>query len=51
MLSLQRQPTNPDFVSLEDKTITVIDGGGKGQTATITDYDPETHAYTIERAR
>ena len=36
VLSLQRQPTNPDFVSLEGKTITVIDGGGKGQTATIT---------------
>ena len=48
VLSLQRQPTNPDFVSLENKTITVIDGGGKGQTGTIKHYDPETHEYTIE---
>jgi len=50
VLSLQRQPTNPDFVSLEHKTITVIDGPGKGQHTTIKSYDPETRAYTTDGA-
>ena len=36
-------------MSLEGKTITVIDGGGKGQTRDDHHYDPETHEYTIEQ--
>ena len=48
VLSLQRQPTNPDFVSLEGKTITVIDGARQGQSATITGYDAETRKYTVD---
>ena len=41
-VSLQRHATNPDAISLVGKTITVVEGPGAGQTATIVSYDSTT---------
>ena len=46
IVSLQRQETNP-VGSRSGKTITVVDGAGKGQTAMINGYNPETNTFTI----
>ncbi|MFL6014724.1 MAG: beta strand repeat-containing protein, partial [Gaiellaceae bacterium] len=48
VVSLERQPTNADFVRLDGKTITIIDGPGQGQSTTIGHYDPETHVFTLD---
>ena len=47
IVSLQRHATNPVAIELRNMTITVVDGAGKGQTATITGYDAETNSFTI----
>ncbi|HEX6132112.1 MAG TPA: hypothetical protein VF044_10290, partial [Actinomycetota bacterium] len=49
LVSLQRHATNPDAITLVNKTITIIEGTGTGQTATIEAYDPETRRYTLDR--
>src|SRR5258705_5435690 len=46
-LSLQRHATNLNAIALVDKTLTIVDGTGKGQTGTIVAYDPETRSYTV----
>ena len=48
-VSVQRHDTNPDAVTLVGKTITVVDGPGAGQTATITGYDSTNQTYTLDR--
>ena len=47
VVSLERHEINPDAVTLKDKFITVVEGAGKGQTARIVDYNPETRTYTL----
>ena len=49
VVSLERHEVNPDQVTLKDKLITIVEGAGKGQTAKILDYDPETRTYTLDR--
>ena len=49
VVSLERHEINPEQISLADKFITVVEGAGKGQTAKILDYDPESRTYTLDR--
>jgi len=48
-VSLQRHATNPDAITLAGKTITIVEGPGAGQTATIVSYDSTTSTYTLDR--
>src|SRR6185295_8652608 len=46
-ISLQRHETNQAALELQGKQITIIQGTGTGQTATITGYNPEFRLFTI----
>src|SRR5262249_49282297 len=48
-LSLQQHAVNTAAIALAQKTITIIDGQGRGQSAKIVDYDPESKEYTLDR--
>ena len=48
-VSLQNHDTNPNALSLVGKQITITEGAGAGQTATITAYDPATGTYTLDQ--
>ncbi|MGB8167836.1 MAG: calcium-binding protein, partial [Chthoniobacteraceae bacterium] len=48
-MSVENHPTNPNALALEGKILTIIDGTGRGQTAKITAYDPETRQFTLDR--
>ena len=48
-LSLQRHASNPNAISLVGQRITIVAGTGKGESAFITAYDPESKKYTLDR--
>ncbi len=48
-ISLQGHETNPQAIGLVGKTLTIVDGTGKGQTAQILGYDAEAKEYTLDR--
>ncbi|HXG49762.1 MAG TPA: hypothetical protein VNO52_19245, partial [Methylomirabilota bacterium] len=48
-VSLQRHTTNSDAIALNGKTVTIVEGTGRGQSATILAYDPETRDYLLDR--
>ncbi|HVP74739.1 MAG TPA: hypothetical protein VMS63_01865, partial [Gaiellaceae bacterium] len=49
-ISLQNHDTNPNALSLVGKQITITEGAGAGQTATITAYDPSNGTYTLDQS-
>jgi hypothetical protein len=48
IISVPSHPTNTQALSLEDKTLTIIDGSGAGQTATIASYDQESKGFILD---
>ena len=47
IVSIPGQVTNQDAVTLIDTRIDIVDGTGRGQTGTITAYDPAARLYTV----
>jgi len=47
IISLPGHEINQNALELTDKTLTVVEGPGRGQTAVISAYDPETKAYAL----
>ena len=48
-ISLEHHDTNPNALSLVGKQITITEGAGAGQTASITGYDPQSGTYTLDQ--
>ncbi|MDI1313706.1 FlgD immunoglobulin-like domain containing protein, partial [Prosthecobacter sp.] len=48
-VSVQRHDTNTDAIELVGKQITIVDGGGVGQTGTILAYDAKNNTYTVDQ--
>ncbi|MCB1128160.1 MAG: hypothetical protein KDM81_16825, partial [Verrucomicrobiae bacterium] len=49
IVSLQRHPKNDNTLELQGKAITIVEGTGVGQMATILGYDPEGNIFSIDR--
>ena len=49
LVSLQRHETNAEAITLVGKTLTIVDGTGKGESGIITAYNAETQTYTLDR--
>jgi len=47
-ISIQGHATNDNAISLVGKTLTIVDGTGKGQSARIGQYDPELRQYVLD---